>query len=71
MVRILQQLPQYLPRLATELLGRTAQLDELGRQVSTVPAGLPVRTLDAPSGAQDDAEFERRHLEHDAPTARR
>ncbi|MFF5207837.1 NACHT domain-containing protein [Streptosporangium sp. NPDC000396] len=67
-VRILQQLPQYLPRVATELLGRTArlgeQLDELGRQVSTVLAKLPARTLDAPSGVQDDAEFERRYLEH-------
>lgn len=67
-VRILQQLPQYLPRAATELLGRTSrlgeQLDELGRQVSTIIARLPARTLDAPAGVQDDAEFERRYLEH-------
>ncbi|MFF5210626.1 NACHT domain-containing protein [Streptosporangium sp. NPDC000396] len=67
-VRILQQLPQYLPRAATEVLGRMSSVEEqvaaLGQQISSALARLPARSLDAPSGTQDDDEFERRYLEH-------
>ncbi|WP_326824614.1 NACHT domain-containing protein [Streptosporangium sp. NBC_01756] len=68
LVRILQQLPQYLPRAATEVLGRLSSVEEriaaLGQQVSAALGRLPARSLDAPVGTQDDEEFERRYLEH-------
>ncbi|GAA3425586.1 NACHT domain-containing protein [Streptosporangium nondiastaticum] len=68
LVRIIQQLPQYLPRTATEVLGRLSSVEEriaaLGQHVSAALARLPARSLEAPCGTQDDAEFERRYLEH-------
>ncbi|MEV8632678.1 NACHT domain-containing protein [Streptosporangium sp. NPDC051023] len=68
LVRIVQQLPQYLPRAASEVLGRLSSVEEqvaaLGQQIASGLARLPVRSLDAPSGTQDDEEFERRYLEH-------
>ncbi|MER5320056.1 NACHT domain-containing protein [Streptosporangium roseum] len=68
LVRILQQLPQYLPRATTEILGRMSAVEDrlaaLGQQISSVLGRLPARSLDAPSGTQDDEEFERRYLEH-------
>ncbi|MBB4920193.1 NACHT domain-containing protein [Streptosporangium saharense] len=68
LLRIVSQLPQYLPRATTETLGRMTAVEEriaaLGQQVTSGLARLPVRSLDAPTGTQDDAEFERRYLEH-------
>ena len=61
LVRIIRQLPQFVPRAAVEMLSR---LSGLGEQVAVVLERLPARTLDAPSGTQDDLEFERRYLEH-------
>ncbi|MFI0422833.1 NACHT domain-containing protein [Spongiactinospora sp. 9N601] len=60
-VRMVQQLPQYLPRVATESLGR---LGGLAEQMDRLLARMPVRSLDAPEGRQDDAAFERRYLDH-------
>ncbi|GAA4187291.1 NACHT domain-containing protein [Streptosporangium oxazolinicum] len=72
LVRIVQQLPQYLPRVGSELLGRAASADDrlatLGQQVSSVLARLPARSLDAPSGTRDDDEFLRRYLGHISTT---
>ncbi|WP_329084541.1 NACHT domain-containing protein [Streptosporangium sp. NBC_01469] len=72
LVRIVQQLPQYLPRAGTELLGRVSAVDDrlatLGQQVSSVLARLPARSLDAPSGTRDDDEFLRRYLGHISTT---
>ncbi|MFF4992314.1 NACHT domain-containing protein [Streptosporangium saharense] len=68
LLRIVSQLPQYLPRATTEALGRMTAVEEqiaaLGQQVASGLARLPVRSLDAPTGTQDDTEFERRYLEH-------
>ncbi|MER5421837.1 NACHT domain-containing protein [Streptosporangium roseum] len=68
LVRILQQLPQYLPRATTEILGRMSAVEDrlaaLGRQISSVLGRLPARSLEAPSGTRDDDEFGRRYLEH-------
>ncbi|GAA3085919.1 NACHT domain-containing protein [Streptosporangium carneum] len=68
LLRVVQQLPQYLPRAATEVLGRMSSVEEqvaaLGQRIASGLDRLPVRSLDAPSGTQDDAEFERRYLEH-------
>jgi hypothetical protein len=61
LVRIIRQLPQFTPRATAEVLSR---LSGLGEQVAVVLARLPMRTLDAPVGTQDDQEFERRYLEH-------
>ncbi|RBQ15546.1 ATP-binding protein [Spongiactinospora rosea] len=60
-VRMVQQLPQYLPRVATESLGR---LGGLAEQMERLLARMPARSLDAPEGRQDDAAFERRYLDH-------
>ncbi|GAA4227918.1 hypothetical protein FHR32_000799 [Streptosporangium album] len=53
LVRILQQLPQYLPRAATEVLGRLSSVEEriaaLGQQVSAALGRLLARSLDAPA----------------------
>ncbi|WP_344745074.1 hypothetical protein, partial [Streptosporangium vulgare] len=79
LVRIVQQLPQYLPRAGTELLGRVSSVESrvssvedrlatLGQQVSSVLARLPARSLDAPSGTGDDDEFLRRYLGHVSTT---
>jgi NACHT domain len=61
LVRIARSLPEFAPRALAETLSRLSRLDE---QISAVLARLPARTLDAPAGAGDDAEFERRYLEH-------
>ncbi|WP_459805061.1 NACHT N-terminal Helical domain 1-containing protein [Herbidospora sp. RD11066] len=60
MVRMIRQLPQYLPRAATETLGRLTSLSD---QIERLLARVPPRSLDAPEGAQDDQAFERRYLE--------
>ncbi|PZG37512.1 hypothetical protein C1I98_25215 [Spongiactinospora gelatinilytica] len=60
-VRMVQQLPQYLPRVATGSLGR---LGGLAEQMDRLLARMPARSLDAPEGRQDDAAFERRYLDH-------
>ncbi|MEV0583303.1 NACHT domain-containing protein [Nonomuraea sp. NPDC050310] len=59
-VRMMQQLPLYLPRLSTETLQRVSGLTQLAEQTL---ARMPRRTLDAPEGEQDDAAFERRYLD--------
>ncbi|WP_197038865.1 NACHT domain-containing protein [Herbidospora cretacea] len=59
-VRMIQQLPQFLPRTAAETLGR---LSGLADQVERLLARIPPRTLDAPEGSQDDQAFERRYLD--------
>ncbi|WP_433182422.1 NACHT domain-containing protein [Actinoallomurus sp. CA-150999] len=61
LVRILLGLPEFTPRALVETLSRTS---DLGNQISLVLERLPARTLDAPAGTQNDAEFERRYLEH-------
>ncbi|MGV9308028.1 NACHT domain-containing protein [Nonomuraea sp. NPDC003727] len=61
LVRMIQQLPQFLPRAAAETLSR---LSGLAEQVERLLARMPVRTLEAPEGRQDDAAFERRYLDH-------
>ncbi|WP_345443092.1 NACHT domain-containing protein [Actinoallomurus vinaceus] len=61
LVRILLGLPEFAPRALAETLSRTSGL---GEQISLVLERLPARTIDAPAGTQNDAEFERRYLEH-------
>ncbi|MEU6784891.1 NACHT domain-containing protein [Nonomuraea angiospora] len=58
-VRMIQQLPQFLPRAATETIGRLSGLSD---QMERLLARTPARTLDAPEGVQDDVSFERRYL---------
>lgn len=58
-VGMAQQLPQYLPRAATESLSR---LTGLAEGMERLLARMPVRTLEAPEGRQDDAAFERGYL---------
>ncbi|MGH3381339.1 MAG: NACHT domain-containing protein [Actinoallomurus sp.] len=60
-VRIVQQLPQFGPRVSTETLARLSGVSE---QISLLLARLPVRTLDAPEGSATDDAFRRRYLEH-------
>jgi energy-coupling factor transporter ATP-binding protein EcfA2 len=59
-VRMIQHLPQYLPRATTETLGRLSGLSD---HMERLLARMPVRTLDAPEGTQDDVAFERRYLD--------
>ncbi|MBA6438821.1 NACHT domain-containing protein [Streptomyces sp. GMR22] len=59
-VRILQRLPVFTERGITELLGRVG---ELGPELSRVLERLPVRSLYAPQGADQDAAFRREYLE--------
>jgi hypothetical protein len=61
LVRIIRQLPEFTPRAIGEILPR---LSIIADQVSMVLDRLPVRTLDAPVGTQNDREFERRYREH-------
>ncbi|MFC4009841.1 NACHT domain-containing protein [Nonomuraea purpurea] len=56
---MIRQLPQYLPRAATESLSR---LSGLAEGVERLLARMPLRTLEAPEGRQDDAAFERHYL---------
>ncbi len=59
LVRIIRQLPQFVPRASAETLSR---LSSLADQVAMVLARLPIRSLDAPAGTADDVEFRRRYL---------
>ena len=61
LVRIILQLPAFIPRAEVEALSR---LSGIGDQVSAVLERLPARTLDAPAGTGEDREFERRYREH-------
>jgi hypothetical protein len=65
LVRIVLGLSEFTPRAVAEVLSR---LSDLGDQVAVALDRIPARSLDAPSGTQDDAEFERRYLEHLART---
>jgi hypothetical protein len=56
---MMRQLPQYLPRASAETLGRLSGLTE---GVERLLARMPLRTLEAPEGSQDDAAFERLYL---------
>ncbi|MGW0805446.1 NACHT domain-containing protein [Nonomuraea sp. NPDC002799] len=56
---MMRQLPQYVPRAATESLAR---LSGLAEGVERLLARMPLRTLEAPDGRQDDAAFERHYL---------
>ncbi|MFG2583153.1 NACHT domain-containing protein [Streptomyces malaysiensis] len=59
-VRILQRLPVFTERGIAELLGRVG---ELGPELSRVLERLPVRSLYAPQGADQDEAFRREYLE--------
>ncbi|GLW96396.1 NACHT domain-containing protein [Microtetraspora sp. NBRC 16547] len=59
LVGMMRELPQYLPRAATETLAR---LTGLAEGVERLLARMPVRTLDAPEGSQNDEAFERQYL---------
>ncbi|MFI6175121.1 NACHT domain-containing protein [Nonomuraea sp. NPDC051191] len=59
LIGLMRQLPQYLPRAATETLGR---LSSLAEGVERLLARMPQRTLEAPEGTQDDAAFARLYL---------
>jgi Leucine-rich repeat (LRR) protein len=61
LVRVVLGLAEFTPRALAETLSR---LSDLGDQVATALDRIPARSLDAPSGSQDDAEFERRYREH-------
>ncbi|MER7501572.1 NACHT domain-containing protein [Nonomuraea pusilla] len=56
---MMRQLPQFLPRAATESLTR---LSGLAEGVERLLARLPARSLEAPEGSQDDAAYERLYL---------
>ncbi|MFD8865409.1 NACHT domain-containing protein [Streptomyces sp. NPDC059590] len=59
-VQTLRRLPVFTERGVTELLGRVG---ELGSELSRVLERLPVRSLYAPQGADQDAAFRREYLE--------
>ncbi|MGI5489681.1 NACHT domain-containing protein [Microtetraspora malaysiensis] len=59
LVGMVRELPQFLPRAATESLTR---LSGLAESMERLLARMPVRSLDAPEGSQDDAAFEHRYL---------
>ncbi len=61
LVRVVLGLPEFTPRALAEALTR---LSGLGDQIAAALARLPVRSLDAPAGTRDDADYERRYLEH-------
>ena len=61
LVRIMRQLPEFTARAISEILPR---LSIIADQVSVALDRLPVRTLDAPAGAQNDLEFGRRYREY-------
>ncbi|MDS1270749.1 NACHT domain-containing protein [Lipingzhangella sp. LS1_29] len=68
LVRLVQQRPEFLVRAQRETLQRVGGMAEeicaLGQQVTAVLDRMPVRTLDAPEGTSEDAEFTRRYAEH-------
>ncbi|PKK11933.1 NACHT domain-containing protein [Thermomonospora sp. CIF 1] len=59
LARILIHLPQFEPRALAETLSRLSRMTE---QVEAALARLPVRSLTAPEGEENDAEFTRRYL---------
>ncbi|MGI5156481.1 NACHT domain-containing protein [Microbispora sp. CA-102843] len=59
LVGMMRELPQYLPRAATETLAR---LSGLAEGMERLLARLPMRTLDAPEGSHNDDAFERQYL---------
>ncbi|MFI1331644.1 NACHT domain-containing protein [Streptomyces sp. NPDC020845] len=59
-VQTLRRLPVFTERGVTELLGRVG---ELGSELSRVLERLPVRSLYAPQGADQDAAFRHEYLE--------
>ncbi|MGI5226497.1 NACHT domain-containing protein [Actinoallomurus sp. CA-142502] len=61
LVRIVLGLAEFTPRALAETLAR---LSDLGDRIAVALDRIPARSLDAPSGTRDDAEFERRYLEH-------
>ena len=61
LVRIVLQLPQFGPRASAETLAR---LTGLADRVATMLSRLPARSLYAPEGTADDAEFTRTYLDH-------
>ena len=61
LVRVMRQLPEFTPRAIAEILPR---LSAIADRASAALDRLPVRTLDAPAGTQNDTEFERRYREH-------
>jgi hypothetical protein len=61
LVRIVQQLPQFGPRVSTEMLAR---MSGIAAEVSAVLERLPARSLEAPEGTASDEAFRRRYLEH-------
>lgn len=65
LVRIVLGLAEFTPRALAETLSR---LSDLGDRIAIALDRIPARSLDAPYGTQDDAEFERRYLEHLART---
>ncbi|MFI7224799.1 NACHT domain-containing protein [Nonomuraea angiospora] len=56
---MMRQLPQYVPRAATESLAR---LSGLAEGMERLLARMPLRTLEAPEGRQDDDAFQRHYL---------
>ncbi|MEU3017716.1 NACHT domain-containing protein [Nocardiopsis sp. NPDC007018] len=61
LLQIVVTLPQFTPRATAETLSRLTGLSE---QVAAALARIPRRTLDAPEGEDDDAEFDRRYTRH-------
>ncbi|ACZ00108.1 NACHT domain-containing protein [Thermomonospora curvata] len=59
LARILIHLPQFEPRALAETLSRLSRMTE---QVEAALARLPVRSLTAPEGEENDEEFTRRYL---------
>jgi hypothetical protein len=59
LARLLVHLPQFEPRAVAETLSR---LSAMTAQMEAILSRLPVRTLMAPDGDADDAEFTRRYL---------
>ena len=59
LARILIHLPQFEPRALAETLSRLSRMTE---QVEAALARLPMRSLTAPEGEENDAEFTRRYL---------
>ncbi|MFG1697963.1 NACHT domain-containing protein [Nonomuraea sp. NPDC049309] len=59
LVGLVRELPQFLPRAAAESLTR---LSGLAESMERLLARMPVRSLEAPEGSQDDALFEHRYL---------
>ncbi|MFI7539544.1 NACHT domain-containing protein [Streptosporangium sp. NPDC049376] len=60
LMRIVVQLPQFMPRSSVEILSR---LTELAHDVSTLMARLPARAVIVAHGAEADSEFSQQYLE--------